>query len=400
MMFQSKIRLMALFFLFLGLAHCGSGSSLTSEEQAQEDLEAAILPVTEEVFNIVAQANGLEDATSAPTAIKALGKTVDTTNLNCNFTESGGSGMDLAQNGLAGTFGIAGRSGSFVTLTTDSYCGKGGEYTAFSLNGATKLSFSCSGIKATDIVLGNGVFKTTADQTEYWGTFGLRVSSGSVRTMNIHIIFGATAATSSWQFKYVDTGVTWVSNNLGSYSCQGNSTEEAPEPTGSMSNLYLFHSDDAFTADFGGRTAADFICRVTHDQSLSDLNCINGVRAFLSVDTDDQISNMPDNYGVETDLPILDAANSDAAIADTWTAMLAEPIEFSDPIIDTALTVDWWSGSSVVGDVTDGFTCDEWTSTDSMMSTATGKADVRDFEWINDSEGFCDDSAYIMCLCY
>ncbi len=165
---KSFSRVFILSFCFVLLSQCGGGSSttaLTEEEQAQEDLETALLPVTEEIFNIIAEANGLDGSASAPAAISAMGRVEDETNINCAFTESGGAGIDISQNGLAGTFGVDFSEGNLVSITPADYCGQGGEYTAFSMNGSSKLSFSCSGIVQTDIVSGNGVFKTTSDQT-------------------------------------------------------------------------------------------------------------------------------------------------------------------------------------------------------------------------------------------
>lgn len=156
---------------------------------------------------------------------------------------------------------------------------------------------------------------------------------------------------------------------------------------------YLFPSDNAVAANFGGRSAADTICQTTKSTSYSSLTCAGGVRAFLSVSDSDEIRDMPSNYDVGRFDEILYTSDGTTTtkIADDWSDLL-------DGTIDAALDENWWSGSDYEG-ADSGFTCSGWTVADGS-SASGGNSGATDAFWIDNSGRLCSQSFKLMCLCF
>lgn len=159
--------------------------------------------------------------------------------------------------------------------------------------------------------------------------------------------------------------------------------------------VFLFPSDNTVAADFAGRNTPDSMCQSTHTASLSDLSCAEGIRAFISIDADDSISDMPTAFDIDSSLPVVytEDGESTTAIGDNWADLL-------DGEIDNSIPVDWWSGSDTEGAFNDGFACTEWTSVDGMDSATAGMSSATDFTWIADSSFMCDDELQVMCVCF
>jgi hypothetical protein len=157
-----------------------------------------------------------------------------------------------------------------------------------------------------------------------------------------------------------------------------------------LNRSYFYLSSNTVNANFGGREEADAICEETYDDLDLDQFCLGGIRAFITVDADDEIAGMPENYDVEESDPIYNA-QTDLIIADDWEDLL-------DGSIQNPITADWWSGS--LDDGTDSLeTCNGWTERSDEL-VFHGTANQTDSFWIFNSELDCNDAAKILCLCY
>lgn len=209
----------------------------------------------------------------------------------------------------------------------------------------------------------------------------------------------------SYQF-WLDQGATYdvvVSSQPSGQNCtvaneMGTATSTVSDvnvtcESATQSELYLFPSEEVHSANLGGRLGADEICQNTYGSNFSHLVCANGVSAFLSVDTDDEIQDMPELYGIDTELTILNADNGDAVVAGNWADLL-------DGEIQSSFDFDWWSGSLPDGSIGEFGNCSGWTSTDPDLAIG-GDAGMTDTFWIELSDFTCDVSELnVMCLCY
>ena len=72
-----------------------------------------------------------------------------------------------------------------------------------------------------------------------------------------------------------------------------------------------------YTGNLGGRAGADQIAEVNLPDGLTGKT----VRAFISVDANDCIRNMPSNYNFPADIPIVNA-DATHTIATNWADLL------------------------------------------------------------------------------
>ncbi len=374
-------------FFCLLLVHCSSGSSsstaaLTAEEEVLDDNLTSM-------SGLVASFADINASLSADLKKSVNGLALSVAGANCSYSLTGVTGMDLTQDGFAGTFGP---SVSSLTLAKSHYCAQGGDWTGFSFNKTLAAGISCDGNNTNYFEDGGGVLRVNDGSVELYGTFRFR-RNGRVNpyTMTCHYTFrdgdGLDQSACLWD----DQIYIWETRQ----GCEvAELTDEAIDTTDPQETLYLFPTVTTGPANFGGRFSADFACRMTQAADYPDLHCLHGVHAFMTTGADDEIKDMPDNYDVDTDLPVVNAVNNES-VASNWADLF-------DSEIDSALTVAWWSGSDPTGavfDMNDTGSCNNWTELSGDFALA-GAADETNVTWISNSELSCNDEAYIMCLCH
>lgn len=383
-----------LFFAFCGvflLGSCGGGSGSSgdttlTDEQIVEEASNGVLGI----LSVIGSANVDADVSALHSNLKTAVTALD--GANCSYSLTGISGMDLTQTGPGGTFGPTTGfifSTESITLSANDYCGNGGEWTGFSFNKVYSVALSCDDGLPDDLYYdGQGVLRVNSGSVELYGRFLYEpFRNAGIVEMNCHYIFNDSGPDEG-NCKLVGGSVFSLNEDL---SCDLTGvTDEPIDTTDPQISLYLFPTGETGPANFGGRDGADFACRMEQAANYDDLHCVHGVRAFVSVSDSDEILDMPDNYGVETSLPVVNAVN-DQSIADDWANLL-------DGTIDNALTVDWWSGSSAMG-ANGGFNCSNWTNVSGDFAL-TGTSGQVDSFWIQGSETTCADEARIMCLCF
>ena len=142
--------------------------------------------------------------------------------------------------------------------------------------------------------------------------------------------------------------------------------EPAPteEPAAEVTQIVMF-SAGTYDGNLGGRAGADALCAANAPASLGSE--YTHFRAFISVNAGDEIRDMPGNYGVPTDVPIVGPTGT--LIANNWADLLDGTI--SNSLQAAGVTNGLWlSGAAgAEGSVDSGYTCAGWTS-------ATGSAMV------------------------
>ncbi|MCX8124523.1 MAG: hypothetical protein N3F66_10210 [Spirochaetes bacterium] len=130
--------------------------------------------------------------------------------------------------------------------------------------------------------------------------------------------------------------------------------------------------------------------------------------AFISIDSNDAIKNLPDNYSVPADWPVYSPTG--VIIAYNWYDLL------DGTIIDQLQNVGvcdsyWWSGSLQDGSCDTDYTCSTWTSEKLSTSNSTlaavivlngrsGAHNRNNYEWIYSNDRNCTNSHHLLGLCW
>ncbi|HIG78142.1 MAG: hypothetical protein ABGY11_08620 [Candidatus Thioglobus sp.] len=144
--------------------------------------------------------------------------------------------------------------------------------------------------------------------------------------------------------------------------------------------------------DLGGRSGADAICNNWKYKVSKHLSTCNNVRAMISIDSNDEISDMPTNYSVPSDKPVFN--ESGHVIADNLTHLV------SGNNLYTRLTTDPEGGSYWIGSSTGGAlhsnNCSGFSSTG-----GTGQTHENQNYFFKAANYFsCNSFAYLLCMCY
>jgi len=160
-------------------------------------------------------------------------------------------------------------------------------------------------------------------------------------------------------------------------------------------NIVLY-SGGRHDGNLGGRAGADAICT----SAAGGVPGYSNYRAFLSVNADDEIRDMPANYEVPTNAPIY--APNHYLIASNWSDLLDGSIRIS--LTAASILPDnrfWWAGSETNGAFLDYYYCGGWVTSSTSMSGGTGLSWKSDSTWISGYHYPCSDTTtYLLCLAY
>lgn len=171
---------------------------------------------------------------------------------------------------------------------------------------------------------------------------------------------------------------------------------ESEEPEVQDDSVIYMYSTAPSYANLGGRNAADWICGMSLPSNLSTLSL--SVRAFISIDSNDEILDMPANYGVPVNRKI-QGANEEDIIATSWSDLLDGTIAMSlsaAHILSPAQT--FWSGSNPNGSLSVA-NCNGWTSTAAGVYAAVGDA-MSTGNWTYTTSNSCNGTRPVLCIAY
>ncbi|MFW7382136.1 MAG: hypothetical protein ACOH5I_25250 [Oligoflexus sp.] len=160
-------------------------------------------------------------------------------------------------------------------------------------------------------------------------------------------------------------------------------------------SIVLFATGN-FSGNLGNRAAIDGLCSAR--ATALSLSCPN-VRALISIDTDDEVRDMPDLYGVPTNVPLRGPTGK--LFHSTWVAALggSEAVNTLEEAEILTGSPFWWSGSTSSGALDPGgLHCDHWTD-GGFSYGAIGNKTVK-VGWLSVFEDFCDSTYPLLCLCY
>lgn len=192
----------------------------------------------------------------------------------------------------------------------------------------------------------------------------------------------------------------------------GVSTEDCPgglccpAACGSTGETAIYVSVQRKDGLLGGRSGADAFCA---GEKPSGLHCSN-VRAFLTVNANDEIRDMPSNYGFSSGSPMYfydRSANALTLFATSWADALDGSIQVTPHeglgCCSTAL-YDFWTGSNNDGSHATNppwdYTCDGWVSTANLGMQGEFDSDTS---WIRGPDNMISCAAsgglYMLCAC-
>jgi hypothetical protein len=176
----------------------------------------------------------------------------------------------------------------------------------------------------------------------------------------------------------------------------------APSPVAAQSPVPITHlvlfDAGVYDGNLGGRAGADAICQASANRPAGYAN----VRAFLTVNAGDEIRDMPANYGIPTNLPIV--GPNDTQLAPNWAGLL-------DGNIDATLNAAgiggtyWWSGSNTDGSLGTALgadSCAGWTT--NAGNTTAGNVTQANGQWLDDDLGAgyfaCSNNFRVLCIAF
>ena len=169
--------------------------------------------------------------------------------------------------------------------------------------------------------------------------------------------------------------------------------------------IILYSAGGRYTSNLAGRTGADDICQSSTNKPDGYAN----IHAFLSVNSTDEIRDMPDKYGMPTGIPI--TSLNGTMIADDLKDLLDGSI---DVTLRAAGVVDvswyyWWSGSKPDGSVAVDYrnfelTCHSWTVGDYYSPLGgVGATFINVSYWMYAGAMGCDsgyNTNYVLCVAW
>ena len=231
------------------------------------------------------------------------------------------------------------------------------------------------------------------------------------QSANVTLIWSTIGATScsasgGWSGTKATSGVETISNITKptdfTLSCTGTNRQlgiaTATAEVKPCTRILIYMTTNSYSGALGGRAGADTKC----DLGVA-LGCsVN--RAFLSVNSSDEIQDMPTNYGIQTNIPVFWYNRFNESITkmgNNWADILDGSILASQST-GTSIAASAWSGSDSTGAYVSGYTCVGWTDGTSSNVGELGYYGSVDGTWLDygtkGSKG-CDTTQYLRCLC-
>lgn len=164
-------------------------------------------------------------------------------------------------------------------------------------------------------------------------------------------------------------------------------------PPAVFSDILFFATDNIYLGNMGGREGVDEICNTEKPAQADGRQ----VRAYISVDTDDSVANMPANYDIPTDLPIVTTLDIELGVnwADLLDSSIAAPLSVALP--NMPANTYYWTGTWANGQ-SGAAPCDGWTSTSGGADA--GFSDAIDSQWMSAVGSICSFGRKILCIAF
>lgn len=157
--------------------------------------------------------------------------------------------------------------------------------------------------------------------------------------------------------------------------------------------VFLFPTATTFTGNIGGRVGADQQCAGEYQTNFGQLGC-SEVHAFLSINVNDEIRDMPAKFGVPEGTEVKLANGT--VIDSSWSELFDNSIQ--NPMT-SLFGSGWWSGSRADGSL-DLYSCAAWTTASAGEQGQTGDATKTTAQWLANQGAACSVPQRILCLCW
>ncbi|GIX42629.1 MAG: hypothetical protein KatS3mg129_2362 [Leptospiraceae bacterium] len=183
-----------------------------------------------------------------------------------------------------------------------------------------------------------------------------------------------------------------------------------------LDKIIMFKTSSTYDGDLdtnndgNARPEIDAICATEFNTIKStypgNYEYMQHIRAFISINSTDQIANFPSLYGVPTNVPILgpDPSNPYRLIANDWNDLWTEDsggIYIKNSLNDAiGLSFSWWSGSYADGTLNSD-NCQNWSNNSNSYNGAIGEPSSTNAYWINYStSNSCDSLSNLLCIAW
>ncbi len=182
----------------------------------------------------------------------------------------------------------------------------------------------------------------------------------------------------------------------------GNKAVYTAVSTTTLNTVYMFATTAYYRGGLGGRSGANGLCQSEYAANYSHLGAAN-IYAFISVDSGDEIRDMPANYYVPTTSPIRSANNT--IISSNWAGLLDAGVDNSmiGAGVVTSFVHYYWTGSYWDGSLA-GHNCSNWTQSSDGYYGEIGDPNTSTTQWL-DYQGSPQNPCYsstrkVLCVCW
>lgn len=139
-----------------------------------------------------------------------------------------------------------------------------------------------------------------------------------------------------------------------------------------------------YDGNLGGRSGADSKCVANTPGNLPATCDTNKIHAFLSTSLDDEVQDMPTNYGYQPNSPLkwfYSGTGGVTTFANNWSDALDGSISVND-LSGTGFSGYRWSGTTSSGGLTNS-NCSGWTYNLSDVNGSRGYYNAVDGQWLS-----------------
>lgn len=178
-------------------------------------------------------------------------------------------------------------------------------------------------------------------------------------------------------------------------SCSSEENLNSSNGSSSSAGKIVIYSTLNTFGNFGAsRSDADNLCFNSRPTNME----LKKVKAYISLSSNDEIRDMAENYGINSDLPVL--SNNGTTLALNWSNFARGPLVTSLQSAGVALDSSfWWSGTNNNGSYDDSASCNGWSSDNDNYTGAAGSTDETE-NYLLAFDAPCDFSFQIICVAY
>lgn len=164
-----------------------------------------------------------------------------------------------------------------------------------------------------------------------------------------------------------------------------------------VTRVYLFATLTQTMGGFGGRSGADALCQTARNATVFPENQCTDVRAFISLSSEDEIVDLPANYGMPSTIPFY--ANT-TLLGNNLADMLDATINATLSSAGYPMANGWYSFSSLATGVFDAGNCSGGTDSSGVGQGRYGVDNSNTITWMSMTQTGCNNLRHLLCVCF